>query len=568
MTCRDQHLSHDEWTFDPDQPGFAPRKLRVVCIGAGFSGLSLTHLLKHQTPMDFVDFTVYDKNHDIGGTWLENVYPGVGWALGAKKGSWEDSDVPAPSYVFPFEPNPDWSKFYVGGAEIQEYVLRTAEKYGLREKIVLNTKIIKSVWDETRGKWKLQLQQGDRMIEDEADILVNGTGVLSGGKWPDIAGLDSFKGKLVHSSRWDPEYDCEGQRIAVLGNGSSALQIVPALQPKAAKLVNYIRHPTWVSVNFTPELTRDGQGTNFEYTEEEKQRFRDDPKSFIEYLKKVEHAINGVFQAMQSGSEQNKTLHSIVDSVMRARLANRPDLIEKLIPDYEIGCRRLSPGDGYLEALQMENVRPCFSNITRITPTGIATDDGEEEFDVIVCATGFNVGYTPPWEMVGRAGRRLDVEWAETPEAYFATCAAGMPNYFIFTGPNAPVGQASVPRILYWMAEYIGQWIGKIAEEGIKSAVVKDQTVRDFNIYAQQGLKRSVWSKGCQAWYKRKTADGSDNVVTVLYPGSCLHYKAFLEKIRGEHFDIEYQTSNMFGFLGNGQLALESAKDADLAFYM
>ncbi|EAL89217.1 hypothetical protein KXV31_002469 [Aspergillus fumigatus] len=548
------HLQ-DGWSVDPSQFAFTPRKLRVVCIGAGFSGLILAYKLKHERPIDFVDYTIYEKNPEVGGTWYENVYPGVG------------CDIPAHSYVFPFEPNPNWSKFYVSGPEIQDYIVKTTDKYGLRDKITFNTKLLQVAWDEGDGKWKLTLEQGGSLIEDVADIVVDGSGILNQWKWPDVEGLNLFQGKLLHSARWDPDYDWTGKGIAVIGNGSSALQIVPELQPKAAKIVNYIRRATWVSTNLCGNLTKDGMGTNFEFTKEDKQRFKDDPEEFLKYRKVVEASVNSVFRLMLSGSEENRFLFKLVDSVMRARLSKDPELADKLIPKYEIGCRRLSPGDGYLEALQADNAEIRFDSIQRITETGIQTDKGIEEFDLIVCATGFNASFIPAWDLVGRDGRRLDEEWKEKPEAYFSVCAAGIPNYFMFAGPNCPIGHGSVPQMLAWTADYVLDWVQKIASEDIKSVVVKDSVVSDYNIYAQENLKRAVWSKGCHAWYSKKTT-GEGVTVTAMYPGSVLHYKAVLRTIRGEHFDIRYNTTNPFRYLGNGELAFEREKGADLAFYL
>lgn len=262
---------------DPNRWAFQPRKLRIVCIGAGFSGLILAHKLKHEQPLDFVDFTIYEKNEDVGGTWLENVYPGVG------------CDIPSHSYIFPFEPNPSWSKCYVGGPEIQEYIQNTVEKYGLKDPIQFDTRLIKSIWNEDTGKWSLQLRQGGgKIISDEADILINASGILNRHKTPNIEGLDKFTGKTVHTAAWDTSYEWAGKKIAVIGNGSSGIQVVPALQPKAAKLINYIRNPTWVSVNLCPDITKDGMGTNFEYTNEEKGLYRNDPQKYLEYRKRIE----------------------------------------------------------------------------------------------------------------------------------------------------------------------------------------------------------------------------------------------------------------------------------------
>ncbi|KAL4914978.1 hypothetical protein BDW62DRAFT_133987 [Aspergillus aurantiobrunneus] len=549
--------SINDWTIDPSIFAFTPRKLRVVCIGAGFSGLLVAYKLKHERPLDFVDFAIYEKNPEVGGTWYENVYPGVG------------CDIPIHSYIFYFNPNPNWSQCYAKGPEIQQYILDTAEKFGLKEKVQFQTKVISSIWNEDEGKWALKLQRGDEVFEDKADVLLNGSGILNNWSLPNIEGLDTFQGKLLHTAKWDPEYNWEGKKVAVIGNGSSGLQVVPALQPKAEKLVNYIRHPTWVSTNLAGDITKDHMGTNFEYTEEEKKLYREDPKAFLEYRKYVERSVNSVYKLMLSGSPENQFIANIVENVMRSRLAANPHLIEKLMPDYELGCRRLSPGDGYLEAMQAPNARFNFDSIARITPKGILTSSGEEEeFDLIVCATGFNTSFIPAWELIGRDGRRLDEEWKDVPQAYFSLCAAGMPNYFIFSGPNSPIGHGSVPALLGWSADYMLDWVEKIAKEDIKSVAVKDSVVSDFNRYAAENLKRCVWSKGCTAWYSKKNGPGESNTVTAMYPGSALHYKAFIKTIRGEHFDIRHNTSNSFRYLANGELEMERAEWGDLAYYL
>lgn len=263
---------------NPDENAFTPRKLRVVCVGAGFSGLTLSHKLKHEYPLDFVDLSIYEKSDTVGGVWETNTYPGCG------------CDLPAHTYVFPFEPNPSWSQFYVRRPEIRQYILDTVEKYGLRDPIIFNTELLKSTWNEECGKWMLELRQNGAIIHDQADILMNGSGLLSRWKMPDIDGLDQFTGKIMHTANWDPSYDWTGKKIAVVGNGSSGLQVIPALQPKAGKIVNYIRRATWVSCNICPDVTKDGMGTNFSFTEEEIAEFKSNPEAFLKYRMKVEHS--------------------------------------------------------------------------------------------------------------------------------------------------------------------------------------------------------------------------------------------------------------------------------------
>ncbi|KAL4945497.1 hypothetical protein BDV06DRAFT_219188 [Aspergillus oleicola] len=549
---------HNDFAIDTSLFAYTPRKLRVVCIGAGFSGLITAYKLKHERPLDFVDFTIYEKNCEVGGVWFENVYPGIG------------CDIPIHSYIFPFAPNPHWSQCYAKGPEIQQYILDTTEKFGLREKVQFNSKVISAIWNEEEGKWKLRVQRnGDgEVVEDSADVLLNGGGILNNWVMPKIEGLETYDGKLLHTAKWDTSYDTTNKRIAVIGNGSSALQVVPAVQPTAQQITNYIRHPTWVSTNLAGDITKDGMGTNFFYTEEEKQLYASDPAAFLEYRKYVERSVNSVYKLMFSGSPENAFLHNLVTGVMQQRLSKKPELIEKLIPDYELGCRRLSPGDGYLEAMQADNAAFCFDPILKITPKGILTEKGEEEeYDLIVCATGFNTSFIPPFEFIGRDGRKLSEEWKDIPKAYFSLCAAGFPNYFVFSGPNSPLGHGSLPVMLDWSASYMLDWIEKIAKEDIKSVVVKDSIVDTFNRFATENLKRNVWSKGCTAWYSKKNGPGESNTVTAMYPGSALHFKEYLKTIRGEHFDIRYNTTNPFRYLGNGELRMER-EGGDMAYYL
>ncbi|KAK4862652.1 hypothetical protein LT330_002785 [Penicillium expansum] len=322
------------------------------------------------------------------------------------------------SYIFPFEPNPNWSKCDADGAEIDKCIVDTVDKYGLKEPIVFDTKLVKSIWNQERCKWALELKQNDKIIHDEADFLTNGSGILNQWKMPGIAGLNQFTGKLVHTAAWDKAYDWTNEKIALLGNGSS---------------------------------------------------------------------------------EHNKLLFDVdaISGLMRQHLSENPDLTDKLIPKFEIGCHRLNAGGGYLEALQQPNAEWCFEGIDEITEADIRTAAGEEEFDLIVCATGFEASFVPGWELAAREGRRLDVEWKETPEAYFSICAGGgIANYFMFNGPSCPIGHGSVPQMISCTADYILKWTKKIAREDIKSVVVNDSAVRNYNRRAQAGLERPIWSKG------------------------------------------------------------------------
>lgn len=542
-----------------EQPLFKPRPLRVVCVGAGYSGLMLAYKYKHETPMDhFMDLCIYEKNDDVGGTWYENRYPGVA------------CDVPAHIYTFSWEPNPDWSSFYAKGQEIWEYIRRTTTKYSLDEKVQFKSKVVSSVWDEASGKWLLEVEQTGAdgkttTIKDTADVLINGSGILNKWTWPSIPGLDTFKGTKLHSAKWDTSLDWAGKRVGIIGNGSSAIQILPQMQKTAARVVNYIRSPTWVSSPYSADLTPEGK--NFEYTEAQKKELRENPEAMLALRRLIEDNFNKFFYALLRGTPQQKAVTEMFEADMRNRLGNDPELCKKLIPKWHVGCRRLTPGDGYLEALQAPNAKMEFTPIEKITETGIVTTDGNlEELDIIICATGFDVTFSPHWDVVGRNGIHLADQWRDDPQAYFGVCAPNMPNYFVFKGPNCPVGHGSLLAVMEWYAEFILRWCNKIASDDLHAVVVSEQATAEYNAYTQEFMGRTVWTSGCQSWYKANK--GPDAKVTAMYAGSILHFKDILASFRTDDFEIVSRCpQNRFRFMGNGITQLEEA-GGDLSFYV
>ncbi|KAJ5618773.1 hypothetical protein N7510_002757 [Penicillium lagena] len=538
----------ENWVACAEHPVYARRKLRMVCIGAGYSGLTLAHKIHHELKLNNVmELVIYEKNSQVGGTWFENTYPGVA------------CDIPAHAYTFLFEPNPNWSQFYASGSEIHQYIQHTVTKWNLDKDIQFNSHVKETVWDEELGKWKIQVDQAGTLKHDEADILVNATGFLSKTNWPVIDGLSDFKGKLVHTSKWDHEYDWANKRVAVIGNGSSGIQCVAAMQPKVKQLVNFVRNPTWVSVNFCAEKTHDG--SNFKYTEEQKKEFAENAEAHFN--------VNGFFYGMYKDHPFQLGLTAACKQQMAERMKGigNSDVVSKMLSlDFNPGCRRLTPGDGYLEAFANSNAVLTFDPIERITEHGIMTKDGnEQQFDMIVCATGFDTTFIPSWKLIGRNGAILDERWKTNPEAFFTVHVDTMPNYFIFNGPNCPISHGSVLTEISWTCDYILRWAKKIATEDIKSIDVKREAVDDYNVYAQEFLKRMVWSDGCRSWYKNGKGSGH---VTGVYPGSILHYKDCLDNIGGEHFNIQYRSKNRFHFLGNGESVHDKHGAGDLAYYM
>ncbi|KAF5316157.1 hypothetical protein D9619_006298 [Psilocybe cf. subviscida] len=502
------------------------RHLKVICIGAGASGLLLAY--KMQRSFENFELVIYDKNDAVSGTWYENKYPGCA------------CDIPAHVYTYTFEPNPDWSSVYAGSDEIFQYFERFADKYNLRQYVKLQHLVSKAVWNAKAGNWEVEVvdTKDGTVINDTCDILVNGSGVLNAWKWPAIPGLDKFKGKLLHTARWDRSVDLDGKHVGLIGNGSSAIQVLPAIYDRVSKVTSFIRSSTWV----TPV-----QGvTARKYTNEERQKYATDPEAHLQYRKELESGgVKADFIALMKGRLQNERLEKLV------------------VPTWGVGCRRLTPGVGYLEALRAEKTEVVWGPIEEITETGVKVKDvAEQSVDVLICATGFDTSYMPRFPIVGASGQSLSDAWAEECRSYFGFAAPGFPNYFVFIGPNSPVGNG--PLLTGAQADYMLKLMNRWQTENIKSFMPKDAAVDEFIEFKDKFMATTVWNEDCRSWYKNNSISGK---VTALWPGSTLHYLEALAEPRYEDWDFTY-TGNRFAYLGNGYSQAESDRTADWAYYI
>ncbi|KAJ5712612.1 hypothetical protein N7493_009080 [Penicillium malachiteum] len=540
-----------------EEHAYKPRKLRVVTIGAGFSGLLMAHKIQHRFPelQEYVEHTIYEARSDVGGTWLINTYPGV------------QCDVPSHIYAFPFDPNPDWSRFYSSGEEIEKYIKDTVRKWNLDRDLQLNTKVVGAYWEEDAGRWRLVVEHDGKQREECCDILVSAQGVLVHHSWPDIPGLHDFKGHLTHSADWDHDYDYSNKRIAVIGNGSSGIQITPQMAKlPGTEVINFMRSPAWVYYRVPPSkhLGREVDDANPAYSEEEKKKFND-PESHKEYRKAIISRTNKAFRLFLKG-EQNEAAVRFGTEQMAEKLNYDPDLCEKLIPKWEVGCRRVTPGPGYLEAFSQPNCNLSNSPIVKITENAVHTEDGNVfECDVVICATGFDVSHCPRYPIVGQNGLTLSEKWADEPESYLSVSTSGFPNYFIMMGPNCLGGHGSLVESLNWTGDYFVKWIKKIATEDIKYVVPKRSAEEAFVKYGDQVHKTLAWTGSCKSWYKRNRVDGR---VTALFGGSAILFHRLISDLRAEDFEIEYNSPNPFRFMGNGFTEFEMTEGNDLSFYV
>ena len=411
-------------------------------------------------------------------------------------------------------------------------------------------------------------------------------------RWPRIDGLHDFKGHKVHSANWDHAFDYAGKRIGIIGNGSSAIQILPQLAKlSGTQIVNFQKGATWITQSLGEALGASGGepsppdedepvgvdmadvsssdeeiGSNFNprYTRREKQQFRS-KKRHTQYRKSLQHGMNKGFNLFKKQSPHNDRATKATVERMRKALNYDEELCAKLIPPWELGCRRLTPGEGFLESFLLPNVSLSQSPIVKITENGIQTQGATHELDVLVCATGFDVSNIPHFPVTGRGGMTLEEKWKDEPESYLSLACPDFPNYFIFTGPNATVGHGTLIPSMSWTANYIIKWLRKISSEDMRSVVPKQSATDEFVRYGDEIHKTLTWSGGCSSWYKNHRKDGR---VTATWPGSALLYREMIQELRPEDFEIEYRSANRFRFMGNGFTQLEEQEDADLAFYI
>ncbi|PLB53855.1 FAD/NAD(P)-binding domain-containing protein [Aspergillus steynii IBT 23096] len=542
-----------------EQPLGSTRPLRIIGIGAGASGLNMIRTLrKHLTDYEHV---VYEKNPAIGGTWYENRYPGCA------------CDVPSHNYQFSWRPNPEWTSFFSPSAEIQQYLASLCEEESMSPAIKLEHRVVGVQWDDDRGVWNVKVEnmQSGEIIDDYCHFLLDGSGILNNWKWPEIPGLFEFRGELVHSANWADDFKYEGKKVAVIGNGSSGVQIVPAMQPSVHHLFHFIRSPTWLSPSrrdiMGSELENIQIDSNGKFTPQQIEKFRSDPVLYRRFVKAMEVRVNGNFPIVINGSPVSEMANQVLQDHMRNALKNDEQLCKALIPSFPVGCRRLTPGVGYLPSLTEANVTVVTDRIERVVQQGVQLSNGEIiEVDAIVCASGFDVSFRPRFPIIGKTGNLQDLWSQQLPEAYMSCAVPGFPNYFMFLGPGAPIGHGSVFTISEHIAKYVTRVIIKCQTERIRAITVSKSATAEFNEHLQTFMPKTVYTGSCRSWYKNNTVDGP---VIALHPGSRIHFFHMLQELRGEDWEYDYldRSPNRFAYLGNG-FSTKELGDQDSTWYL
>ncbi|AYF74178.1 NAD(P)/FAD-dependent oxidoreductase [Nocardia yunnanensis] len=450
----------------------AVRRPRIVIIGAGVSGIASAVTLRRN---GFDDFVILEKGSDVGGVWHWNRYPGL------------TCDVPSQLYQFGFAPKPDWSQVFAPGPEIQRYLADVVDRQGLRAHVRVNAEVVAATF--TGSGWIVETGDGTRY---EADFVIAATGVLHHPAVPNLPGLSEFTGDVVHTARWDDAVVTKDKRIAVIGTGSTGVQVVSALQREATHLTHFVRSPQWVI--WAPMRIPQ-------------------PKVVGAVLNQLPQLNRALYQAGMQGARlftdvvtqpswRRRVVQNYAKLSLRAQVLE-PELRQQLTPDYEPLCKRQVLSGTYYRALRARNTELVTEAITEVTPTGIRTADGRHHaLDVIVLATGFRAhDYMRPMNLVGRDGLSIDDAWAKGPRAYRMTAIPGFPNLFTVLGPHSPTGSIPLHHAAEVTARYITRWIQRWSTGEFDTVEVTADATDRFESEVADAMGPTVWNTGCNSWY-------------------------------------------------------------------
>ena len=477
----------------------------VVVVGAGFAGLG-TAIRLQQSGVE--DIAILERGDRVGGTWRDNTYPGAA------------CDIPSLLYSYSFAPNPRWSRGYSGSAEILGYIEDMVERFDLKRLIRFGVTVTGAHFDEASGTWHVATEDGTSY---RGRSLVMAAGPLSNASLPDIPGIDTYAGHRVHSARWDHGYDFAGKRVAVVGTGASAVQIIPELASVARQLTVYQRTAGWVIPRAdyaTPRWTRS--------------LFAKAPVT----QRAAREGMFWVHESMALGMVWSTPLTRVIEQLATAHLRRQvrdPWLRRQLTPDFRAGCKRMLVSNDYYPALQRPNTKLVTWPIATLSPEGIRTADGiERHFDAIVFATGFDITKTgTPFPITGLGGRVLAEEWTRGAQAYKSVNVAGYPNLFFTFGPNSGPGHNSALVYMESQIDYIVRGVRTILERDLRVLDVRDDVQRRYNERIQRRLRRTTWNSGCSSWYL--TDDGFNGA---MFPGFATQYARQLADLRLDDYRL------------------------------
>ncbi len=457
----------------------------VAILGAGFAGLCMAIRLRQQGHRELV---IFEQADSLGGTWRDNTYPGCG------------CDVPSDLYSFSFERNPDWSRTFATQQEILDYLRQVAEKHQVEASIKFDTKIVSLRWNDSHQHWQLTAADGRQFT---ATVVISGMGGLHIPAVPELPGQDAFAGTSFHTAQWRHDVDLTGKRVAIIGTGASAVQIIPEIAGRVERLTVFQRTPPWV-------LPRNNRPT----TPWNRWVKRYVPgmqwaRRLALYWKAEPIAIGFTLKPKAMGSSQKWALQ-----FLQSQVAD-PLLRDQLTPRYSMGCKRVLLSDDYYAALTRPNVELVTRRVARVAPEGVVTGNGQHwPADAVIYATGFKpFNPTHQVDIIGREGRLLAADWADGPEAFKGVAVSGYPNFFMLMGPNSGLGHSSILLMIEAQVGYISKclkWLRRPGWQGgpLRAIEVRPEVQRQYNDWLQRRFEQTVWNteekpglSPCTSWY-------------------------------------------------------------------
>ncbi|MEE3169461.1 MAG: NAD(P)/FAD-dependent oxidoreductase [Pseudomonadota bacterium] len=475
-----------------------PAQPAIVIIGTGFGGLGMAITLKQA---GYTNLTILEKAGDVGGTWRDNTYPGAA------------CDVQSHFYSFSFEPKHDWSRKFGLQQEILGYMHHCVEKYQLGDHFRFNAEVASARFDDQSNRWTLTLATGEQLL---ADVVITATGQLNQPAWPRLEGLERFQGRMFHSARWHHDYDLTNKRVAVIGTGASAIQFVPEIAPRVKHLSLFQRSAAWV----LPKPDRPFKP--WEQTLFRKLPAWDRLYRYLIYWKNESRALaftrfNGLLEVFANQARREARKH-VTD----------PDKLAHIIPDYQIGCKRILISNDWYPAINQPNVDLVTDPIESIDEQGVQTRSGRHyPVDAIICGTGFRASeFLSPIEVTGRGGKSLNEAWQTGASAFKGITVSGFPNLFMLYGPNTNLAHNSIVYMLESQFRYIRTCINALQKYPGAAMDVRQDRQDRFTQVIQQGLQHSVWSSGCTSWYLDENGHNSIN-----WPGFTFTYRLATRRV-------------------------------------
>jgi cation diffusion facilitator CzcD-associated flavoprotein CzcO len=482
-----------------------PETFDVAIVGSGFSGLGVAINLKREGGRSFV---VFERGDDVGGTWHYNTYPGCG------------CDVPSHLYSFSFAPNPEWSQTYSLQGEIRDYLRRCADDFGVRPHVRTGHEVTGAAWNDDERLWDIETSHGDF----KARVLVGAMGPLTEPKIPDLPGLESFEGKTMHSARWDHDYDLRGKRVASIGTGASAIQYVPAIQPDVEQIHVFQRTPPWIFPH-----------SNRPIRDWERRLYR----AFPPLQRLVRGGVYATREVAVLGFVKNPKMMGVAEAMAKRHMKRQisdPELLEKVTPDYEIGCKRILPSNRWYRTLSKPNVELVTGGVAEVRPNSVVGPDGvEREVDAIIFGTGFEVTDMPASKVVrGRGGKLLHDVWHGSPNAHKGATIPGFPNLFLVLGPNTGLGHSSMVYMIESQIAYLMDALRTMDAQGADTVEVREEAAVESNRALDQRMQGTVWNTGCASWYLDDTGRNA-----TLWPDWTWRFRQSTARFDAEHYSLE-----------------------------